>query len=65
MIRTVAGLLDSLKHREMEIIARSGIRHAPTIGAQYEGLTSDLLRRMITVLVRLGSWPFSSRSPNV
>lgn len=47
MIRTVAGLLDSLKHREMEMIARSGIHHAPTIGAQYEGLTSDLLRRMI------------------
>jgi hypothetical protein len=47
MIRTVAGLLDSLKQREMELIAQSGIRHAPTIGAQYEGLTTDLLRRMI------------------
>ena len=47
MICTVAGLLDSLKQREMELIAHSGIRHAPTIGAQYEGLTMDLLRRMI------------------
>lgn len=47
MIRTVAGLLDSLKQREMELIAQSGIRHAPTIGAQYEGLTTDLRRRMI------------------
>jgi hypothetical protein len=47
MIRTVAGLLDSLKQREVELIAQSGIRHAPTIGAQYEGLTSDLLQRMI------------------
>ena len=47
MIRTVAGLLDSLKQREMELIEQSGIRHAPTIGAQYEGLTTDLLRHMI------------------
>ena len=47
MIRTVAGLLDSLKQREVELIAQSGIKHAPTIGAQYEGLTSDLLQRMI------------------
>lgn len=46
-IRTVAGLIDSLKQHEMEIIARSNIRHAPTIGAQYEGLTADLLQRMV------------------
>jgi hypothetical protein len=32
MIRTVAGLLDSLKQREVELIVQSGIRHAPTIG---------------------------------
>ena len=31
MIRTVAGLLDSLKHREVELIAQSGIQHAPTM----------------------------------
>lgn len=47
MIRDVAALLQALQQKEMEVIARSGISHAPTIGAQYEGLTSSLLEWMI------------------
>lgn len=38
MIRTVAGLLDSLKQREMELIAQSGIRHAQRSERNTKGL---------------------------
>ena len=47
MIRNAAALLHALQQKEMEVIARSGITHAPTIGAQYEGLTSSLVGLMI------------------
>jgi hypothetical protein len=53
MIRSVAALLEALQAKEMEAIARSGITHAPTIGAQYEGLTSTLLGRMIPAELNL------------
>jgi hypothetical protein len=47
MILDVAALLQAIQQKEMEVIARSGITHAPTIGTQYEGLTSSLLGLMI------------------
>jgi hypothetical protein len=47
MIRNVAELLRDLQRREMELIADSGITHAPTIGDQYEGLTKAILERAI------------------
>jgi hypothetical protein len=47
MIKEVAGLLTALQQKEVEAIERSGITHAPTIGAQYEGLTSTTLEMMI------------------
>lgn len=37
----------------MEAIERSGITHAPTIGAQFEGLTGSLLKRMIPAELEL------------
>lgn len=47
MIKNVAALLTALEQKEIEAIERSGITHAPTIGDQYEGLTSSILDMMI------------------
>jgi hypothetical protein len=47
MIRNVAELLRTLQLKEMELIEKSGISHAPTIGEQYEGLTKNILDLMI------------------
>lgn len=47
MIRTAAALLAAIKAKETEAIDRSGIKHAPTIGEQYEKLTASLLDYMI------------------
>lgn len=47
MIKDVAALLSAFKQKEIEAIQRSGITHAPTIGAQYEGVTGSVLKMMI------------------
>jgi len=47
MIRDVATLVRSFQRAEIEIIESSGMKHAPTIGEQYENLTSDLLQKGI------------------
>ncbi|WP_263350422.1 DUF6602 domain-containing protein [Acidicapsa acidisoli] len=47
MIKNVAALLKAFQEREIEAIQRSGISHAPTIGAQYEGMTGSVLKMMI------------------
>ena len=47
MIHDVSELLSSLAMREVAILEDAGIRHAPTIGEMYEGLTADLLARAI------------------
>jgi hypothetical protein len=47
MIRNVAELLRDLQRKEIELIEKSGITHAPTIGEQYEGLTKSILDCMI------------------
>lgn len=47
MIRTVADLLRALQKEEIRKIEEQGIRHAPTIGAQYEGLTASLLATLL------------------
>lgn len=39
----VADLLHAMAKREEILIEQKGIRHAPTIGAMYEAMTSDLL----------------------
>lgn len=43
MIRTIADLLLQLKERESLKLESAGIRHAPTIGDMYEGLSRHLL----------------------
>lgn len=47
MIRDVAALLTAFREKEVEAIQRSGISHAPTIGAQYEGVSGSVLKMMI------------------
>jgi hypothetical protein len=43
MIRTIADLLLQLKERESLKLESAGIKHAPTIGDMYEGLSRHLL----------------------
>ena len=40
-------LLAAFREREVEAIERSGITHAPTIEAQYEGVSGSILKMMI------------------
>jgi hypothetical protein len=47
VIKNVAALLAAFQQKEVEAIQRSGITHAPTIGAQYEGVTGSVLEMMI------------------
>lgn len=47
MIRSIGQMLEQLRQAEADRLDRSDIRHAPTIGAMYEGLTKDLLNRAI------------------
>ena len=47
MIRTVAELLRALQEAEIRQIEKAGIRHAPTSGEMYEGLTSSILDKAI------------------
>lgn len=47
MIKDVAALLTAFREKEVEAIRRSGITHAPTIGAQYEGVSGSVLKMMI------------------
>jgi hypothetical protein len=47
MIRTVAELLSDIIRDVLPLLDASEIRHAPTIGDMYEGLSADLLGRTI------------------
>ncbi|MGH4018640.1 MAG: DUF6602 domain-containing protein [Pseudonocardiaceae bacterium] len=47
MIRTVAELLSDIIRDELPLLDTSEIRHAPTIGDMYKGLSADLLGRAI------------------
>lgn len=47
MIKDIAALLTAFREREVEAIQRSGITHAPTIGAQYEGVSANVLKMML------------------
>lgn len=47
MIHDVANLLQSFVEKEVEALESAGIKHAPTIGEMYEGLTGDFLSRTI------------------
>ncbi len=45
MIKNVGEMLEALRQTEAAKLGEYGIRHAPTIGAMYEGLTRSLLNR--------------------
>lgn len=47
MIKTLSELLESLKSAENEALKKQNIRHRPTIGDMYEGLTQSLLQRSL------------------
>ncbi|MEZ4945564.1 MAG: hypothetical protein R2804_08560 [Cyclobacteriaceae bacterium] len=47
MIKTVSDFLEKLKLEEKKKIDALGIKHRPTIGNTYEGLTSDILDKAI------------------
>ncbi|MBU1637665.1 hypothetical protein KKC97_08385, partial [bacterium] len=46
-IRNAADLLLGILECEKESLSRQNIKHPPTIGSMYEGLTKDLLQRIV------------------
>lgn len=46
-ISTIAGLINEFVSAEKEILNQQDIKHPPTIGAMYEGLTADILDKSI------------------
>lgn len=47
MIRTLGEMLESLRQAEAKRLDAVDIKHAPTIGAMYEGLTHEVLARAV------------------
>ncbi|MFF8605005.1 DUF6602 domain-containing protein [Streptomyces sp. NPDC015346] len=47
MIRTLADLLSSIIREELPKLDNAPVKHAPTIGDMYEGLSSDILNRAL------------------
>jgi hypothetical protein len=47
MITTLAALLEALRTTEAEVLKKHDIKHGPTIGDMYEGLTREILSRAI------------------
>ena len=47
MISTVADLLDAFRQKEVQLLDRQDITHAPTIGRMYEGLTRKILQKAL------------------
>ncbi len=53
MIDSVSSLLEELKQQELILMDKFDIKHPPTIGEMYEGLTSKLLKRAIPSMLDL------------
>ncbi|XUL89980.1 DUF6602 domain-containing protein [Streptomyces galilaeus] len=47
MIRTVADLLSGILQEELPKLDKASVKHAPTIGDMYEGLSSSILNRAL------------------
>lgn len=47
MIHDVADLLRAFANREVQTLEAAGIKHAPTIGKMYEGLTAEILSKSL------------------
>jgi hypothetical protein len=52
MITSLSELMEALRTKEAEVLKRHDIKHGPTIGDMYEGLTRDIVGRAIPT--RLG-----------
>lgn len=46
-IYSISNLLEALAHQENEVLKASGIKHRPTIGNMYEGLTADIVNKSL------------------
>ncbi|HEY4239249.1 MAG TPA: DUF6602 domain-containing protein [Kofleriaceae bacterium] len=49
MLRTVADLMAAFLEQERKVLDEDPVEHGPTIGAMYEGLTRETLRRSLPV----------------
>ena len=47
MIRSAAELLEAIREKEVAVLDKHEIKHAPTIGRMYEGLTRTMMDRVI------------------
>jgi hypothetical protein len=47
MITTLAALLEAMRTTEAKVLRKHDIKHGPTIGNMYEGLTRKILSRAI------------------
>ena len=47
MIKNISGLLNGIMQEEKKKLNKYSLKHPPTIGKMYEGLTSDILERAI------------------
>jgi hypothetical protein len=47
MIETLADFLQELLEKEQQVLSKQKIKHRPTIGRMYEGLTSSILEKAI------------------
>jgi hypothetical protein len=47
MIKTVSDILDGFIEEEKKKLDQFDLKHGPTIGAMYEGLTADVLNKAI------------------
>ncbi|MEQ5284954.1 DUF6602 domain-containing protein [Providencia huaxiensis] len=53
MIRTIADLLQEFMHKEAKELEKQNIKHGPTIGSMYEGLSKEILNRTIPKELKL------------
>ena len=53
MIKKISDLLHKLSEKEIVAIEKHGIKHGPTIGDMYEGLTKKILDSAIPAVVDL------------
>lgn len=54
MIHTLSNLIDEFIKAEVEILNQQDIKHPPTIGAMFEGLTEEVLQKTIFDGLNLG-----------
>jgi hypothetical protein len=47
MISTIADLLEAFRRKELELLDKQNVVHAPTIGRMYEGLTREVLEKAL------------------